>query len=323
MELSVICFKQICIMFLLAGVGFLCGKINIISKEMGRGLSKFVLEVVNPVLIFTSYQKEFDRELLTGLCTAFLLGFASYGLIIALTALLYKKRGDDEAIAEQFAAVYSNCGFMGIPLINGLFGSEGVFYLTGYVTVFNIMVWTHGVILFEGKGTGTRKTSLKKVISSPAVIAVIIGLCSFLTRPVLSGAVLPGAVTSAAGVFMSAAEHIAAMNTPLAMICAGVTIGGTSLGDNLRSPGIYRAAALRLIVCPLLFMLVFGWFGLPRVVFMTILAAAGCPAAATGTMFALRYKKCPEFSAVIFAVTTVLSAVTLPVWIMAANAFRG
>ena len=47
-----------------------------------------------------------------------------------------------------------------------------------------------------------------------------------------------------------------------------------------------------------------------------MLVAAGCPAAATGTMFALRYKKCPEISAVIFAVTTLLSAITLPLMVM-------
>ena len=44
---------------------------------------------------------------------------------------------------------------MGIPLINGLFGAEGVFYLTGYVTVFNVMVWSHGVIFFGGGKTQT------------------------------------------------------------------------------------------------------------------------------------------------------------------------
>lgn len=313
MELSVICFKQICIMFLLAASGFLCGKTGIISREMGSSLSKFVLEVVNPVLIFTSYQKEFDSSLLMGLALSFLLGFASYGLIILLTRLLYSRRNDDEAVAEKFAAVYSNCAFMGIPLINGLFGSEGVFYLTGYVTVFNIMVWTHGVILFGGKGT---KTPVKKVLTSPAIIAVIIGLVSFLIRPLLSGITFPGAVTGTWGVIMSAAEHISAMNTPLAMICAGVTISGTKLGEFLRNPGIYRAAALRLIVCPLIFLLIFRWFPIPHTVFMVVLAAAGCPAAATGTMFALKYNKCPEFSAVIFAVTTVLSAVTLPVLVM-------
>lgn len=313
LELAIICVRQISVMFILVAVGFLCGRLKLIDKETNSKLSGFVLEVVNPVLIFMSYQQAFDSGLLYGLGLAVLLGFASYGLIIAALAIIYKGKSSNESIVERFASVYSNCAFMGIPLINGLFGAEGVFYLTGYVTVFNIMVWTHGVILFGGKGT---KTSLKKVITSPAIIAIALGLATFLTKPVTSQISFPNFIMSAADVLLSAADHIGGMNTPLAMICAGVTISGTQIGSHIKNAGVYRAAAFRLILCPFLFWLVFSWFPIPETVFLTVLAAAGCPAAATGTMFALRFKKCPEMSAVIFAVTTLLSAVTLPLVVM-------
>lgn len=309
MELSLICVRQIAVMFILVGLGFLCGRIGLINKETNSKLSGFVLEVVNPVLIFMSYQQEYNSELLKGLIMALGLGFASYGVMIFLLFLLYRKRADDEAVVEQFAAVYSNCAFMGIPLINGLFGAEGVFYLTGYVTVFNIMVWTHGVILFGGKGT---QTSLKKVISSPAIIATVIGLITFISKPLISAVTFPSAITAAVETVLAAADHVGGMNTPLAMICAGVTISMTRVGEHIKNKGVYRAAVLRLFICPLLFWLVFRWFAVPEMVFLTVMTAAGCPAAATGTMFAIRYKKCPEMSAVIFAVTTLLSAVTLP-----------
>ncbi|MGN0638810.1 MAG: AEC family transporter [Huintestinicola sp.] len=313
MELSLICVRQIAVMFILVALGFLCGKIKLIDKETNSKLSSFVLEVVNPVLIFMSYQQEFDMELLKGLGMALVLGFISYGVMILLLAILYRKNHSDEGLVEQFAAIYSNCAFMGIPLINGLFGSEGVFYLTGYVTVFNIMVWTHGVIFFGGK---EQKTSLKKVLTSPAIIATAMGLVTFLLRPVLSGISFPGFVTAAVGTVLSAADYVGGMNTPLAMLCAGVTISGTVIGEHIRNVGVYRASALRLIVCPVLFWLIFRWFPIPHTVFMVVMAAAGCPAAATGTMFAIRYKKCPEMAAVIFAVTTLLSAVTLPIMVI-------
>lgn len=309
MALSLICVKQIAVMFILVALGLLCGRTSLIDKDTNSKLSAFVLEVVNPVLIFMSYQQEFNTELLKGLASSLLLSFISYFLMIGVLKLLYMKRDDNEAIIEKFAAIYSNCAFMGIPLINGLFGAEGVFYLTGYVTVFNIMVWTHGVILFGGKGT---KTSLKKVISSPAILATMLGLVSFAVKPLLSGISLPAAITAVTDTVLSAASYVGNMNTPLAMICAGVTISQTDIRSFIKCVGVYRAAALRLLFCPFLFWIVFRWFPIPETVFMVVLAAAGCPAAATETMFALRYKKCPEMSAVIFAVTTVLSALTLP-----------
>lgn len=309
MALSLICVNQIAIMFILVALGLVCGRTSLIDKDTNSKLSAFVLEVVNPVLIFMSYQQDFNTELLKGLASSLLLSFISYFVMIGVLKLLYMKRDDDEAIIEQFAAIYSNCAFMGIPLINGLFGAEGVFYLTGYVTVFNIMVWTHGVMLFGGKGT---KTSLKKVFSSPAIIATVVGLISFAVKPLFSVISLPTALTAVTDTVLSAASYVGNMNTPLAMICAGVTISQTDIRSFIKCGGVYRAAALRLLLCPFLFWVLFRWFAIPETVFMVVLASAGCPAAATGTMFALRYKKCPEMSAVIFAVTTVLSAVTLP-----------
>ena len=41
--------------------------------------------------------------------------------------------------------------------------------------------------------------------------------------------------------------------------------------------------------------------------------ASACPAAATGTLFAIRYKKDSFYAAELFAVTTLLSIITLPV----------
>ena len=53
---------------------------------------------------------------------------------------------------EKIALIYSNSGFIGLPLINGVIGQEGVFYMTAYLTVFNLLLWTHGVIVMGGAG---------------------------------------------------------------------------------------------------------------------------------------------------------------------------
>ncbi len=321
MELSIICLKQILIMFILVGVGVLSGKTGMIDKHASTKMSTFVLDVVNPVLIFMSYQTEFSVEMLKGLGTAAALAAASFGMLLFVLWVLLHKDRSDEAVIVRFAATYSNCAFMGIPLINGLFGSEGVLYITGYITVFNIMVWTHGVMLFGGKGSA----DIRKILTSPSIIAIFVGFICFVCRIQFTALADTVAASGSAGgillsglltIIITAANYVSGLNTPLAMICAGVTIANTDLKTRIKDRHVYIAAALRLLVCPVLFWAVFRWFPLPEVVFMTILVGAGCPAAATGTMFALRYEKLPDLSAVIFAVTTLLSAVTLPLMVM-------
>ncbi|MBQ5311000.1 MAG: AEC family transporter, partial [Oscillospiraceae bacterium] len=159
MELSLICIKQIIIMFILVGVGFICGRTKLIDRQTNSKLSSFVLDVVNPVLIFMSYQQAFDTELLKNLGLSVLLALCSYALILIVLGVIFAKDRSSGSVIARFAAVYSNCGFMGIPLIRAIFGAEGVLYLTGYLTIFHIFVWTHGLSMFSDK------VSPKKILS--------------------------------------------------------------------------------------------------------------------------------------------------------------
>lgn len=303
MELVTVCVQQITVMFILIAAGYICGK-TIISQDTGRQLSKLVLNVVNPMLIFMSYQMDYDAKLMKNLMMSVLLGAVSYAAAILLSEIMFAKSGTDTRSADKFFAVYSNCGFMGIPLINGLFGSEGVFYLTGYLTCFNILVWTHGIMLYSGgekKNVG--KTALK-VITSPSVIAIIAGIACFVLQ-----IRLPELIAEAA-------DYIGSMNTPLAMIVAGVTIAGSGrITDMLKNGRAYYIGAVRLLIIPLIFVLMCrlcGYFGAPETVFMTVAVAAACPGAATGVMYAVNYDKNPVYASNVFALSTILSAVTLP-----------
>lgn len=301
MELVKTCFIQIVVMFMLVAVGFLCGKKKIIDSRSNAALSNLVLTVVNPTLIFMSYQCDYDSERLKGLLISLLLSLCSFILTIGAVTLLYRKRTDAEAILEKFAGIYSNCGFMGIPLINGLYGDEGVLYLTGYVTMFNIFVWTHGYIMSSGQKSGK---ALLHALTSPSVIAIAAGIICFVFQLRIPE------------IIAEAANHVKNLNTPLAMMVAGVTISGINVKKDIKNPGIYRACTLRLILSPLLFWIVFRWFDISQTVYMTVLAASACPAAATGTMFAHRFDNNPKLAAEIFAFTTVLSAFTLPLTVV-------
>lgn len=125
--MSLTILKQTIIMLILITVGILCSKTKIISKESNKDLSKFVLQVVNPVMIFMSYQTDYKPELVKNLLLTFVLSLGAYAVTILLVYLLIPSKKGREIEVERFSAIYSNCGFMGIPLVNALFGMEGVF----------------------------------------------------------------------------------------------------------------------------------------------------------------------------------------------------
>lgn len=296
--------RQILIMFIILVIGAFCYLKGLITKEGTKQLSAVELQLVNPLLIFMSYQKEYNAKLLNGLLWSFVLSAVSFTVMILLSYVFIGKNREDKDI-ERFAAVYSNCGFIGIPLINGIYGTDGVLYITAYVTFFNLLVWTHGYMTMKGERDFS---SFLKALRSPSVIAVFIGLICYLTNIRLPD------------VPKTAMQYVSDMNTPLAMLIAGATAAQTNILKAMKKPAVYLVSSMKLLVFPACAFAVCRFLGAPQIVLMTVTIAAACPVATTGTMFAIRMDKKPELCSEFFTITTLLSALTLPLITIAGTA---
>ena len=116
MQYSLILLKQVIIMFAIICVGIGCYKTKLIAKEGEKYFSSLLLKIVSPIFIFTSYQTDFSAELLKGLAASFSLSVISHILMIVISNILIRKNEKYEYSIERFSLVYTNCGFMGIPL---------------------------------------------------------------------------------------------------------------------------------------------------------------------------------------------------------------
>lgn len=300
MEVAAIVLNRIILMLIIIVCGMICYKTKLITIKGNKELSNLLLMVVNPLVIMMSYQQEFNATLVKNLLLSFLLSAVTYVFMIPLTNFFIRKRCPEYRI-ERFAVIYQNCGFFGIPLISAIYGSEGVFYLSAYMTVFNLFVWTHGVLLM-GASDGTKLAPKQVVLSilNPTTIAALLGVLMFafqITLPSQLG---------------DALDMLGAMNTPLAMIIAGVTLAQTNLVNLFYKKRIYFCALLRLILMPVLTILLLLLVPLDPMLETICVLVTGCPTATTITMFSLRYERNPVYAAEIFAFTTVCCAVTLP-----------
>lgn len=291
--------EKIIIMFVIMGVGVICGKTGLVTSEQNKGLSSLLLYVVSPVITFLSYQRDFSRDTALNLLLVFLLSCVAFVLMIFLANILIGKKRKDREL-EILCSVLSNCAFMGIPVVESIFGSEGIIYLTMYITVFQLVTWTYGVSLLTGEKSISQ--SLRHLFT-PAVISVFLGLIFFFCE-----IRLPQIITAPL-------EMVGEMNTPLAMLAAGVALAGTSLKGLLAKPGVFYISALRLVgfpaVCSLLAALAVK-LGAGEIPAAVTVIAAGCPTAIVNVNFALKYEKNSAYAAEIFAVTTVLCGVTIP-----------
>ncbi|MGN0676299.1 MAG: AEC family transporter [Ruminococcus sp.] len=292
-------FNQTIVMFILIITGIVCFKTGIITKNGNRELSKLVLSVVNPIVIFMAYQTDYDSKLVKNLMTAFLLSAISFVVVIAGAYIIIPAKIRNSEI-ERFSTIYSNCAFMGIPLIQALFGSTGVFYLTAYLTVFNFMIWTHGIILLSGE---RNLKNVLKVLYSPVILSIVIGIIMFFLQ-----IRLPSVASQALG-------FIADLNTPLAMIVSGVTMADANIISLLKKKRIYFTAFLKLFLFPALVVIIFAlpvFSGIDSDVRTSIIIASSAPSAAMCTLQCIRIGKDSLYASEIFAFTTVLSIISLP-----------
>ena len=290
--------KQTLIMLILMLVGALSAKTGLISSAANKDLSKFILQVVNPVVIFMSYQTELKPELVKKLLLTFGLSALAMAVMLAGAYLFIRPKNGKNTEIERFSSIYSNCGFMGIPLVNALFGMEGVFCLTAFITVFNLTVWTHGVILITGEKD---VKSVLKVLRSPTMIAIGLGLLAFFLK-----IRLPEIPSKALG-------YISELNTPLAMVVSGVTISETNLLSIVKKVSIYKVCFSKLILLPFILLVIFLAFPVDEQVKMTVLVAAAAPPAAMCTLLCVRSGKDSLYASEIFTAGTILSVITLPI----------
>lgn len=300
----ILIFEQLVKMFFILLLAFLCYRIGLVNQEGNKSISNLLLMIVNPVLIITVYQTEYDPGLVQGLLLSFLAAALTHVLgIVVSTVFIRSGSGADYSI-ERFSAMYSNCGFIGIPLIGSVLGDTGVFYLSAYMTMFNLFTWTHGVILME------KKCSLKNLVHgllSPMFIATLAAIALFFLRIEIPS------------VLLDSMDYIADMNTPLAMMVAGFSVAQADILKMCRNLRLYYVSTVKLVLFPLCTIPLLLVLRLPQEVSMTILIAAACPTATTGTMMAIRYRQNYTYASEIFALSTVLSVSTMPVVVLIAE----
>lgn len=302
MSLTSIIIQQSVIMFILILAGILCYKTKIVTKDGSKEISALLLNIINPVILVSSFQKDLDSKLLKNLAVTAVSSVAVLVISIIFTEIIFlKSKHKPDISIEKFSCIYSNCAFMGIPLVNALFGSEGVFYLTVFIAIFNLFVWTHGVILISGE---KNISSVRKAVVSPSFIAIAAGFLTFIFQ-----IKFPETINLAF-------KYISDVNTPLAMIAAGITIAQADVKKALKKPAVYLICAVRLIIIPLILIMIMKPLPFDSTVIMTVLVAASTPCAAICTLFSIQYDKNSLYASEIFTISTIISIFTLPLMLI-------
>ena len=296
MELRVITNKVISL-FLIMIIGVYGSKRKIITSDINKGLTNILLEITLPCLVISSFIFDMDENLKNNIIKSFIYSPSVLIITILVSYIVLLPIKSDKKVIMQFANVFSNCGFIGFPIIYSIFGSEGVLYASIFNMFFTIALWTYGIILFNGN---IEKKDFKKVFFNPSIIAVIIGLIIMVFNISIPEALY------------STLDLVGEITSPLSMIIIGVILGSSNIFNYLKDYTIYYSSILKLIVLPVILIIISKIINDNSIVIKTLIIITAMPAAAMTSILAEKYDKEKEYSAVIIFITTLFSLITFP-----------
>ncbi|MBQ4128721.1 MAG: AEC family transporter [Ruminococcus sp.] len=289
--------EQVLILFVLIAVGFICAKTKLINENGSKVMTNIVLYFVTPCVIISAFQREFDstmllKLLISAVCSALILAVS-----VVVAQLLFKNQQRSRATILKFATVFSNCGYMSLPLQKALLSDDGVFYGATFVAMFNIFVWSYGIITMKGK---SEKGSSLKILINPGIIGTAIGIVLFLCSVKLPT------------IIAQPINYLAALNSPVPMLIIGYYLANANLKRAFTDLWSYIAMALRLIVLPLVTLAVLLLFGIKGSLLVSLIIATASPVAAITTMMSAKYGHDTELSVSLVSASTLLSLFTMP-----------
>lgn len=301
MNLSIV-FAKMAMLVLIMLLGYLCARIGITGPEFNQRVTPLMVKVLLPATILNSVLSVPDfsgRELLDYILVM--------TVMVALQMLpawflprLMRTRSEDVG-ATRLVTAFGNVGFVGLPVVAAIFGDEMVFFASLCNIPFNLALYSCSAVQLSPDGGRVR---WQDVLNAP-VIATLLSVVLLLSRVHVPG-VLADTISSVSGVTI-----------PLSMLVIGTSLGGISVRSVLTDWRVYVVSAVRLLVCPLLTWLVLRPFAAGALLGISVLMAA-CPSAMLVTALCLQYGRSDAFASKCIFLSTVLSAVTIPllIWLL-------
>ncbi len=286
------------ILLILMMLGFLLTKLKMLSEATVKQMTDIVLTFVIPCVIIKSFVREFDPSTLKNLIISFVIAIIVHIGYIILSKLIIRDKNECRQKVLRFSAIFTNCAFMAIPLLGSLVGDIGVFYGASFIAIFNIFVWTYGIILMNGKSS---ELTPKKLLLSPGIIGVVIGLAIYF-----SNIPLPK-------IIYEPLNYIAVLNTALPMLIIGYHLANSDILEGLKDIKSLYTIFLRLFAFPLLTLLIMYLSGIRGDLLVSCTICAGAPTAAIATMFASKYGADTSLSVRIVSLSTLLSVISMPI----------
>ena len=308
-----IMLRNVLLFVALAVPGYLLVKGKMLKPEQSGVLSKILMYLAMPFLIFSGVVKNlnFDSDTLLMMGVVSLIGVAYIFVMFFVSSPLVKMEKDKKTAGMmRFCAVFANNGFLGLPLAAAVFGEASpVFTVLILLNIINnVLMYTLGAYLTTGD---KKNISFKKAFLNPVLIAFVVGCAFNLLDSQLN-------IIAKVPEIIKFSDNFYNIVTPISMTIIGMKLGAVKLSSLFKSGRLYYVSLLKLVVFPVAITALL--IALKSVsldidmqsIILGVFVAFAMPTAGLAATFADEFGGDGD-NAVIFTLgTTILSVLTIP-----------
>ena len=295
---------ELFVVYMLLGVVLV--KTKVMNQQSLDVLSRFVVKMGLPMMVFINTTTGVTQETLYSSFIVPVVAFVMFLLLMLLLLLLarcFHLEGEHRNLFRAMG-VFSNVGFMGIPVVTSMYPEKGMLYISLFTTLDQFLLWTVGV-KFSSPIGGENRFRPKKLVN-PVTVAIVVAMVMILLE-------LP-----MPALLQTAFTKVGSTTTPLAMIYLGGTVACMDVKRYVLKKEYYGIVLAKMLVFPVLFYLLTGLFPIAGDVRMVLSLIASLPSMTSVVMMAGASGSDADYATGGVCVTTLYSIITMPIvcWIL-------
>ncbi|MEA5085269.1 MAG: AEC family transporter [Lachnospiraceae bacterium] len=308
MEVFMITIQQVFVLFSIILIGFFTMKQNKLDESAVSVLTYVYSTIMLPCSIFKAMQFKFTVDVLTQCGLLILISFIVIFFEFALGHIFNKvtKQPQLDKNLYKYCILFSNFGMMGIPIIEGVFGSEGLFYMSVFILFIRLMTNSYGFLLLQKNTPYGVKISLG-MFKNQLIIAMIVGL-------IVSISAIPVPLP-----IQNLIDTLAKGNATIGMLVVGMNLAGYPLEKMFKNKLAWSIVAIRLGIIPIFTLFLFKMFNMDLALALVAVVTLGLPCPAFASILTKKYGGNYIRGSQIVLTSTLMSAVTIPVLVWLCN----
>ncbi len=287
-------------------IGFVCVKTGYITEAEKNGLSKIIVRVTLPILVVMSLTSiEFDAEKLINSVHVLLVSAAVVAVLYIVGTVISKSARLDAPKESMYRCMtcFGNVVFMAFPLIEAIYGAEGLLYAAVYELANDMFLWTVGVYtLSKSRADGKKIPAFKKLakLLNPGTIAFTAAFIMMAFGFKFSG------------IAANVLNGIGSTTTYLSMLFIGGTLASVDFKHIYRRGLLFLLTAVKMVIVPVVLIFILRFLNLGEMVSAVIILQAGMPASTVLVVLATEYGGDVNYCAEGVFITHALGLLTLP-----------